>query len=227
MKIFTLSVFTAMFCCFAFVGSPVLAAPARHDSSVDFQFRIPLHLQYIPEQTNAFGKFGIGAWVGFPDITATENESSHLLLAGPLWQYDNKGSWVEFLGGVRNNKDGFRDPLANIRWRDRSLGPLQITADLAYFPQMERRRLYSLVTADVPLPIYKYQMRCGVEAETIISFTGKADSYGAGPRLVFPIPLQRWSSHLTSSFAVAYQMRNDRDFVRCYLSLTYLFGGAK
>ncbi|MSR71660.1 MAG: hypothetical protein EXS50_03295 [Candidatus Taylorbacteria bacterium] len=197
---------------------------AENNQTPDLQFRIPLYVQYIPQQTNTMGSLGVAARVIFSDITVTNNGSAMFLAVGPLWQYGERGSVVEILGGARVNEDGYYDPLVNILVLDRSFTKLNLMADIAYFPREERRRLYGLFIADTPLTLGKYTMRYGLESENIISLTGKKDSFGIGPRIVFPLPLTKISPSLTGAFSVGYQYRNDRDFVRGYLSLTYKFG---
>ncbi|MES2471041.1 MAG: hypothetical protein V4526_02305 [Patescibacteria group bacterium] len=201
-------------------------AASKPDQSLDVQARFPINIQYLNQNTNRFINAGATVRLIFPDVTAKDNETARLYLAGPLISYGKQGSTVELLGGERHNEDGFQDPIVNLRLLDRSLPRLYIGADLMLFPREERRRLYSLFTLETPLLIGSYQMRYGLESDNTFSFAGKEDSIGFGPRVVFPLPLQKISQHLTAALAVGYQVRSgsDPDFLRCYFTLTYRLG---
>lgn len=194
------------------------------NTSFDFQFRSLFHIQYVDLHTNKLGSFGLAGWAIFSDVTAKNNETASFHVLGPLWQYGKKGSWFEVMGGLRRNEDGYNDPVVDLRLLDRTFSRINLMAELAYFPREERRRLYTWMAADTPIPLGRYQMRLGIESENIFSYSGQRDSWGIGPRLVFPIPLQKISPALSSSLAVAYQHRNDQDFLRCYLGLTCKLG---
>ena len=191
----------------------------------DFQLRIPLHLQYGDLYTNRLGKFGFSAWSIFSDVTDDNNRTANFNIAGPFVQYGQKGSWLEVMGGFKRTEDGYYDPAVDVRLLDKSLPRLNIRAELAYFPSESRRRFYAWIAMDTPVPIGKYQVLAGFESEDIVSYSGKNDSLGIGPRLVVPLPfVSKISPSLSSSITITYQFRNDRDFVRCYLGLSYVFG---
>lgn len=190
----------------------------------DFQFRIPIHIQYVDIYNSELGNFGLAGWTIFSDITALKNETASLHVFGPLWQYDKNGSWLEVMGGFKRNDDGYNEPVFDIRLLDRNIPRVNLMAEIAYFPREERRRLYTWMAADTPISLGKYQIRLGIESENIFSCVGKKDSLGIGPRVVMPLPIEKISPSLSSSFTVTYQSRNDQDFLRCYLGLTYRFG---
>ncbi|MEK9201111.1 MAG: hypothetical protein AAB909_04020 [Patescibacteria group bacterium] len=207
------------------VGVTNTQAADKKETTPDFQLRLPVHIQYVGLYTNHVGRFGLAAWNIFSDVTHEDDPTATFSILGPLWQYDKKGSWFEIMGGVRRGEDGYVDPAIDIRLHDRTLSWIHITAELAYFPREERRRLYGYLAVDTPIRLGTYQMSVGFESENIISYSGKEDSFGIGPRLVLPIPwIKKISPSLSSSFTLAYQHRNDRDFVRCYLGCMYVFG---
>lgn len=197
------------------------------NSGVDFQLRIPFHLQYVPESwnKNKGTEFGIAGWAILPDVMAKNNNTASFLVFGPLIKY-GEGNWVEIMGGSRINDDGYIDPLINLRFLEKRIPRLNVFGDVEYFPGEKRQRLYSLFSADTPLNLGKYVVRVGVESEDIFSFSGKKDSLGIGPRIVLPLP-KKMSPFLTSSLTIAYQCRSDRDFLRCYLTFTYQSSGKK
>ncbi len=199
-------------------------AVQAYGEDLDFQLRIPLHLQYSNIYSNNVGSFGIAAWNVFGDVTAHDRETATLSIAGPLWKYDNKGSWLEVMGGWRRSGDGYNEPVADLRFLDRTIRRLNIFGEVAYFPRVERRRFLTTLAIDTPIPLGSYKIRIGFESENIISCIGKPDSFGIGPRLVLPIPFNRISPSLSAALAMTYQYRNDRDFFRCYLGVTYAFG---
>ncbi len=204
------------------------SAAADKAENPDIQARFPLHIQYLGLKTNSLGDFGIGIWNIFLDTTAKNNETRSFNLIGPLWQYDKKGSWFEILGGCIRNEDGYNDPIVDLRILDRTLPRINLTSEVGYFPRKERERFYTFLAADTPVQLGEYQVRVGFETENILSFAGKEDSLGIGPRLVLPIApklLKRVSPGLSSSCTIAYQCRNDVDFLRLYVGVTYKFGG--
>lgn len=201
-----------------------LSLRAFAEEAPDFQVRIPFHVQYPRIETNEWGSLGLAAWALFPDVTAKGNETSTLNVVGPMFTYGGRGSWIEVLGGFRANDNGYMDPIADLRFLDRSFTKVNIFGELGYFPRAELRRMYVLVGADIPIPLGKYEPRLGFESEDIISYAGKKDSLGIGPRVLLPLPLGKFIPGLSSSVALAYQFRNDRDFLRCYLGFTYTIG---
>jgi len=191
------------------------------NSNVDFQLRIPFHAQYVPESWKVDDKteLGIAGWAVLPDVMARGNNTATLFACGPLLKYGD-GSWAEIMGGCKRNEDGYTDPFVNLRFLEKRISRLNIGGDLEYYPGEERRRFYSLLTADTPISLGKYSMRAGLESENIFFFSGKKDSFGVGPRIVFPIP-QKLSPHFAVALTIGYQHRTDRDFLRCYLVFTY------
>lgn len=203
----------------------VQSAEKPSESSVAFQLRIPIHLQYTGLHTNNLGSFGIAAWTIFSDVTEKNNNTASFNVVGPLWQYDKKGSWLEVMSGYKRTEDGFSDPALDVRLFDRTLPKVNIAAEIAYFPREERRRIYTWLAADTPITLGNCQMRVGFESENILSCIRRKDSLGIGPRVVLPLPfVSKISPLLSSSIVTTYQHRNDRDFVRCYLGITYRFG---
>lgn len=198
---------------------------AKGDENLDLQFRIPFHLQYSGLYTNSLGNFGLAAWNIFSDVTEKHNKGANFFATGPLWQYGEKGSWLEIMGGFKRNENGYNDPAIDIRLFDRTLPRLNLAAEISFFPRQERRRIYGWLAADTPIPFGGYQARVGLESEGVVSLIGKRDSFSIGPRIVLPLPfVSRISPHLSSSLTTTYQFRNDGDFVRCYLGFTYKFG---
>lgn len=190
------------------------------NSDIDFQLRIPFHLQYAPESwANEKMTFGIAGWAVLPDVMANGNNTASLFAGGPLLKYGN-GSWAEIMGGCKRNEDGYSDAFINLRFLEKIIPSLNIGGDLEYYPGQARRRFYCLLTADTPVALGKYSMRVGIESENIFSFSSKKDSFGIGPRVVLPIP-QKLLPNFTTSLTVGYEHRTDRDFLRCYLAFTY------
>ena len=124
------------------------------------------------------------------------------------------------MGGCKRNEDGYLDPFINLRFLEKRIPHLNIGGDLEYYPGEKRERFYSLITADTPISLGKYSIRVGLESENIFSFSDKKDSLGVGPRIVLPIP-QKMLPFFTSSLTVGYQLRSDKDFLRCYITFTY------
>ncbi|OHA24944.1 MAG: hypothetical protein A3C79_03100 [Candidatus Taylorbacteria bacterium RIFCSPHIGHO2_02_FULL_45_28] len=208
-----------------FLGAIGIQSAEKPDDSLAFQLRIPIHLQFTGLHTNSLGSFGIAAWTIFSDVTEEDNNTANFNVIGSLWQYGERGSWLEVMGGYKRTEDGFNDPALDIRLFDRTVPKVNIAAEIAYFPREERRRLYTWLAMDIPISLRKYQARIGLESENIVSCSGRRDSLGIGPRLVLPLPfVSKISPALSSSLTTTYQYRNDRDFVRCYLGLTYKFG---
>lgn len=193
------------------------------DMPLDFQLRIPFHLQYLNIHTNRLGSFGLAAWTILSDVTAKNNETSTLSLIGPLWNYDQKGGWLEIMGGSKRNDDGYIDPVFDLRLLDRSLPRVNCAVELAYFPRQERERVYAWFAIDTPIRIRDYVPRLGIESENIFSLSGR-DSLGIGPRLTLPLPVNRISGKLSSALSMTWQYRNDQDFMRCYLGLACTLG---
>lgn len=186
-----------------------------HATEADFQIRMPLHLQYVPEGK----KIGLAAWVILPNAMSRNNHTQTLLLAGPLIEY-GKENWVELMGGVMKNDDGFIDPLVDLRFLNKLGSRWTVSGELAYFPSAEKQRFYSFTVVETPVRVGKYGIRVGLESENIIYFNGKKVSIGIGPRIIFPIP-EKWIKPFKASIVVGYEFRNDRDFLRFYIPLSY------
>jgi len=189
--------------------------PALGQGGADFQVRIPLHLQAAKGNK----KIGFAGWFVLPDTTAHGNRFASLVVAGALYRYDKRGSWIEFMGGARFNENGYKDPLVNIRFLDSTLKRFNFFGDIGCFPRESRKRFYWFLSADTPVQVRKFKFRVGVESENI-HFPGRRDSLGLGPRTVVPLPLKLPQS-LKLSVVTAYQFRSDRDFLRLYATLLY------
>ena len=206
-------------CAALFRTAPATAAETQ--SEPDVQLRIPIHYQIPFSTTNdVWSRFSLAAWTVLSNITAKDNNAQSLLVGGLSYDYGAKGSWIELLGGAKLTQDGYRDPLVNVRFLDKSFTRLSLSGDLEYFPRLERGRFYALLAADTPIRLWEYTFRLGVESENIFSFSGKDDSLGIGPRVVFPLPIKIHPS-ITATFTVGYEFRNDRDFVRGYFAINY------
>lgn len=189
--------------------------------SLDVQVRIPLHVVWEPNEKAR--KIGFAFWNIFGDVAAPSDKMATLSIMGPRFEYGHKGSWVEFLGGARRTENGYVDPIIDVRFSDKSIEKFSISGEIGYFPRELSRRLYGFLAIDTPLTIGKYKMSYGVESENIISFAGKKDSLGIGPRLVLPMPMRLLPKGLSSSITVAFQHRTDKDFIRLYCGMTYKF----
>lgn len=177
-------------------------------SGVDYQLRLLLHGQASMVRGN-----GLAGWWVLPDVTVDNNNWRSLVVGG--WLNRQQQRWIEMMGGAMIDQNGRVEPLLNLRWNERSLPRLSLTADLELFPTADR--FYWWIGGDTPLPniIPGVRLRAGLESENI-AFANRGDSLGVGPRLVVAIPRLAPVSVVT-----AYQRRNDRDFVRSYVLFNF------
>ncbi len=179
-------------------------------SDVDFQLRIPTHIQVQGNPDSKDNRIGLAAWTVLPDVTAEKNHIAVLLVSGLLWQH--KQNWLELMGGTRVNQNGYVDPLINVRFLNSGVSHVNISGDVMMFFREERRRFLWWLAIDTPIKVWK--LRAGMETENT-HFWNKSDLWGAGPRVVAPIPIELPPS-IKISVVTAYHFHNTRNFVRVY-----------
>ncbi|MEK7071360.1 MAG: hypothetical protein AAB943_00285 [Patescibacteria group bacterium] len=182
------------------------------------QVRLPFHIQILPNakaETN--NRFGLALWGILPDVNAPKSPFTTLLVGGLVWRQGR--SWVEFMGGIRLNQNGYRDPILNIRALYNQIPNISVSAEVQQSFRVAKRRTVYSVAVDAPTGLWK--LRAGVESENI-HFFGKSNSLGLGPRVALPLP-GKLPSHVKMLFAATYQIRNDNNFVRAYLVTNLLW----
>ena len=187
----------------------------------DFQLRLPTHVQIFTQaDSEAKDRFGLAVWGILPDVTLEKSRVTTLLVGGLVWQH-NKKNWVEVLGGVRLNQNGYKDPILNVRVLWNQVPRVAISGEIQQSFRMAKRRTVYWIAVDTPTGIWK--LRAGVETENI-HFFGKNNSLGAGPRVALPLPWKLPNGVKVSAVAT-YQFRNDKNFVRVYVITNLSFGG--
>src|SRR3989338_9311297 len=96
-KIHTISLMFALSVCVTSIHAEEIG-----NNNIDFQLRVPLHLQYVPQSRKVDNKleFGIAGWAVLSDVMAKHNNTTSLFVCGPLLRY-GEGGWAEVMGGCR------------------------------------------------------------------------------------------------------------------------------
>lgn len=190
-----------------------LSASSVFGQAPDYQIRLLLHRQHVPEG----GSVGLSGWAVAPNLLAP-GPAKGFVVGGLLFRGDRR--WTEIMGGVLVDASGTRQPILDIR---SYTSGSRLDGYVEGFYNTTTKKFVPSSNFTVALqPVGRLKIRVGLEAEAV--FLGpewNLISAEAGPRIVFPFP----TGGTVSSVAVAYHHRIEgsgpENVVRVYTLLNF------